>query len=378
MWIHPDNGAASRNGINQRMNPKSCKKRSITEKKVPSKRRMEEMKEKKERDDKILERDQNGKKMPEMIMPVNDCDDRDERDPRYASWVKRWDEIGDEEEMYLASTREELYELIRKEETFKHNVSEKDTTRLGELMGSLLTYGRENIEELQLLQIEDEEEVSPNERSNEGKFAVLIYFQHRRIGWMVEEVLSRYREKKETLAGKVRMAKALRKENDKLRKSLEAMARERDELLGKCDSRRVEMKDASVSTETEVPDVEMADDPVPVLSSLQDIPQNLVGTLEEMFERKMGKFLSRVGLSLGKEQGDSTRPLNVGKAMGSHSSGNGTAPTPKGTKPWSEVVKRSRGKLQRDSIPSCEKKERKGAQASVVPITGEEPKSTGK
>lgn len=182
MWIHPDNGAALRNGINQRMNPKSCKKRSITEKKVPSKRRMEEMKEKKERDDKILERDQNGKKMPEMIMPVNDCYDRDERDPRYASWVKRWDEIGDEEEMYLASTREELYELIRKEETFKHNVGEKDTTRLGELMGSLLTYGRENIEELQLLQIEDEEEVSPNERSNEGKFAALIYFQHRLDG----------------------------------------------------------------------------------------------------------------------------------------------------------------------------------------------------
>lgn len=91
-----------------------------------------------------------------------------------------WENIGVEEEMYLASTMEELYEMIMRKETFLRKVEEMKTEVLMRLMCSFLTYSRQNIEELQLAQPE-EEEVSPEERSQIGRFTALITFQHRRI-----------------------------------------------------------------------------------------------------------------------------------------------------------------------------------------------------
>lgn len=185
----------------------------------------------------------------------------------------------------------------------------------------------------------------------------LISFQYSRIHWMVEEILNRSFKKE-------RMLKALREENNKLRKSLETV-RERDELLNKSDSRRVERNVATVSTETEAPDVEMTDDPV-FSPPFRDIDQSLVGALKKVIERKMGEILSRVGF-----------PTKV-NSKGLKSSGNSKAQAPKDINTWSEVVKRSRGKssLQREATPSREEKERKVAQASVQPVTEDEPKST--
>lgn len=199
--------------------------------------------------------------------------DSDAEDPSFA---ERWDDIGDEEEMYLAGTREELNELIMKEEIFRYKIEGKNMEALMWLMRSLLTYSQENIEELQLAQPE-EEKVRPDERSNIGRLTALVSFQHR-IGWMMEAAFSRYREKKVELANKTRIAKELKKENAQLRKNLEEITMERDKFLGKLDSRRTDAKDASVSMETEVPDVEMADNLT--LTSLQGIPQNMVGALE--------------------------------------------------------------------------------------------------
>lgn len=88
------------------------------------------------------------------------CDsDNDEEDP-YPDG--RWDDIGSEE-MYLASTREELYELIMKEETYRCKVQETNMGVLMRRLRSLLKYGRQNIEELLLAQPE-ERKVNPKDQ----------------------------------------------------------------------------------------------------------------------------------------------------------------------------------------------------------------------
>lgn len=72
------------------MDSQSSRKRSSTVKKEePTKRRMEE-------------------KEPEANIPSS------YGGSKVPSKANRWDDIGEEEEMYLTSTREELYELIMK------------------------------------------------------------------------------------------------------------------------------------------------------------------------------------------------------------------------------------------------------------------------
>lgn len=48
-------------------------------------------------------------------------------------------------------------------------MKEKSKEALSRLMRSLLIYSQENVEELQMLQIEEKEVMSPNEQSSEGK-----------------------------------------------------------------------------------------------------------------------------------------------------------------------------------------------------------------
>lgn len=90
------------------------------------------------------------------------------------------------------------------------------------------------------------------------------------------------------------------------------------------------------------------------LSSPQGIPQNMMGTLEAMIEKKIEELLSRVGLSIEEDREDLVPPINTGKASGPKNSGNGTA-TSKSTKLWSEVAAKSgvgKSQLKRDLIPT--------------------------
>lgn len=227
--------------------------------------------------------------------------------------AKSWDDIGNEEEMYLASTREELYELVMKRETYKCKVKEKYMGEIIPLLRSLLEYGRENTEELHFA-MPEEREVSPEERSSVGRFSSLVFFQHKRITWMVETVIKRYLSRSAEFADQMRIARKLGKENAELRKSLEEVVTERDELLAQLVPRRTEVREVGVSTETEVLEVEMEDDWT--RSLVQGFPRDLVGTLETLIERKMGEFLSQVGLSMEREREDSVRPSNTGKTLG--------------------------------------------------------------
>lgn len=236
--------------------------------------------------------------------------------------ARNWDDIDDREEMYLANTREELYELIMKKTTFKNKVGEKDIEKLKELFESFLVYSRQNIEELQLLeQVQPEDEDDEDDkliREDYRRFISLVSFQHRRIGWMVGELFSRCREAKGELESSVSRVYHLTEENGQLRERIEALTKERDELLGKLDSRRADEKDASVHTGAEVSDVEMAEYHVP--SARRGIPQNLVEILEATIERKVGELLSRVGLSVEREREELVRPSNTGKTLGPNGS----------------------------------------------------------
>lgn len=242
----------------------------------------------------------------------------------------RWDDIGEEEEMYLANTREELYELIMKKETFKNKVKEKDLEALVRLAESLLGYGLVNVEELQMLQPEEDVRNCPKERSSLGKFTALVSFQYRRMAWMMKEFAKRLREANKALEGRENAVKRLKEENRALRKSVEVVVEERSELLNRIGSRSAARRDASVSTEAEVQGIEMAADlghPPP-----RDASQGLGGSLEALIEKKVGEILSRVGLPLeGKTRRQDGPDHRVEQA-------------PKVVDTWSEIVKRRKGK----------------------------------
>lgn len=268
------------------------------QKEEPTKRRAEERTEKKE---------------PDVVSLLGDSDD--EKD-EVLICVKRWDDIGTEEEKYLKSTRKELHELIMKRRTFERGVAEKSVEKLEELMESLLTYGKENIEELQIME-PDQMELEAHERSRKGRYVSLITFQHRRLKWMMREVFRRCRKGKSLLSKKTARIMTLKEENGNLRKGLEKVSRELEELQRGLVSRETSKRDVAVlteivstetvstetvSTETETPEVEMRDEQA--LPAHQGIPQSVVGTLEEVIERKMGEILSRVSFPMeGKTKG---------------------------------------------------------------------------
>lgn len=129
----------------------------------------------------------------------------------------------------MASTRKKFHEIIMKEKTFKDRVAEKSIDKLEVLYDSLFTYGKENIEELQLLELE-QMECDAHERSDYGRFISLVSFQHRRADWMMEELFRRCRKWGSTITKKASRIKILKEENDNFRKSLKEMTRKRDKL----------------------------------------------------------------------------------------------------------------------------------------------------
>lgn len=78
---------------------------------------------------------------------------------------------------------------------------------------------------------------------------------------MTNTLCDRYCERRAEVIDHRRTIEKMKKENVQLRKNLEEITKERDELLGRMNSRGVdvEKKDASVSTETAIPDVEMTE-----------------------------------------------------------------------------------------------------------------------
>lgn len=206
----------------------------------------------------------------------------------------RWDNIGEEEEKYLADTYEELYELIMMKGTFFRKVKEKDTETLWRMAKFLIRYGRENVQELQMMQPEEDVKSSPNERSGLGKYTALVSFQQRRTGWMLQEFESRLRGADKELAKKKSEINKLKEENCALRKSVEVIDKERIDLLDRLDSRKVVRRDACVSTEAEVQATESTADRVHPLP--RDVSQDVGGTLEALIEKKVGEYFSRVRL----------------------------------------------------------------------------------
>lgn len=250
--------------------------------------------------------------------------------------------IGEEEEMYLANTREELYELIMRKETFGSKVTKKRSEKLLELMHSLIEYGRENVGSLQLYEgKEKDEEEGPYEQSKVCQLTKVIAFQQRRMEWLFEEIRGRFLRVKLASTAKGERMKALEEENRTLRKSLEVVERERGELLIRQDSRSglsVERKDASVSTEAEAPEVERtgSQDPPPLV----ELPRGWRGALESLIEEKVKELLSLAGVVRdGKTGGETIPPPESGEGH-----------APRATSTWAEVVGRRR-RRGRESPP---------------------------
>jgi hypothetical protein len=254
--------------------------------------------------------------------------------------VTDWEDIGEEELLYLAETREKAFEVLG------GNVRRRDMRRLGdsdmvEVEESFSTYARENLEELQMFA--DKPEMRKYSWSKElQRHVSLMTFQHARQVLLLEEYKRRSQWRKAKAVEYKGKMIDLEEEVAQLRARLAEIEERNSCPVVQKDVPVVEKRDAATATSQEEEDMEVVEE-----ETSPDLPDGLLRTIEEVFDKRIDSFLARLGGVLPLPPGP------CGAAKETRRNGEATRPQPSqkegaaqpGT--WAQVTGKKKGREKR-------------------------------